>query len=91
MPEQYEVIDIEDQGSGSLGRLGNSVLRVFKAEELLDIAEADLQWPAQGKGFEYLLRCEGEVGGEEAIVAATATGIVDHHDTQQSRSGAGIP
>jgi hypothetical protein len=57
-------------------------LRVFKAEELLDVAEADLQRPAQGKGFEYLLRCEGEVGGEEAIVAATATGIADHHDTQ---------
>jgi hypothetical protein len=31
-------------------------LRVFQAEELLHVAEAYLQWPAQSKGFEYLRR-----------------------------------
>ena len=82
VPQQHEVIDIEDQGSGSLGSLGDSILRVFKAEELFHIAEADFQWPAQSKGFQYLWRCECEVGGEEAIVAAAATRVVDHNDTQ---------
>src|SRR5260370_32148199 len=91
VPQQYEVIDIEDKGSGSLSGFGDAILRVFKAEELLHVAEADLQWPAQGEGFEYLGRLQREVGGEEAIVAAAAAGIVDHNDTQQSRSGAGIP
>ena len=84
MPQQYEVIDIEDQGSGSLSSLGDAVLRIFKAEELLHITKADLQGPAQGKGLEYLGRCESEIGGEEAIVAAATAGIADHHDTQQS-------
>src|ERR1700719_2042122 len=91
VPEQYEVINIENQGSGSLSGLGDSILRILKAEELLHIAEADLQWPAQSKSLEYLGRLQSEIGGEEAIVAAAATGIADHHDPQQSRSGAGIP
>ena len=91
VPEQDEVVDIEDQGSGSLSGLGDSILRIFKAEELLHIAEADLQWPAQSKGLEYLWRLQRDIGGEEAIVAAAATGIADDNDTQQSRSGAGIP
>jgi len=73
VPQQYEVIDIEDEGSGSLSGSGDSVLRVFKAEELFDIVEADFQGPAQGKGFEHLRRFESEIGGEEAIVAAAAT------------------
>jgi hypothetical protein len=58
--QQYEVIDIEDQGSGSLGGFGDAVLRVVKAEELFHIAEADLQWPAQSKDFEYLWRVSEE-------------------------------
>ena len=91
MPQQYKVIDVENQGSGSLGSFGDSILGVFKAEELLDVAEADLQRPAQRKGFEYLWRFQSEVGREEAVVAAAATGVVDHNDTQQSRPGAGIP
>src|ERR1700722_1642922 len=91
MPQQYEVIDIEDQGSGSLGSFGGLILAVFKTEELLDVAEADLQGPAQSKGFQYLWRFQSEVGGEEAVVAAAAPGVVDHNDTQQSRPGAGIP
>jgi hypothetical protein len=52
VPQEYQVVDIEDQGSGSLSGLGDSVLRVFKPEELLHVAEADLQGPALGKGFE---------------------------------------
>ena len=91
MPQQYEVIYIEDEGSGSLSGSGDSVLWVFKAEELFHVAEADLQGPAQSKGLEYLWRFESEVGGEEAVVAAAATGIADYNDAQQSRSGAGIP
>ena len=78
MPQQNEVIDIEDEGSGSLSGPGDSVLRVFKAEELLHVAEADLQWPAQSEGFEDLRRLQGEVGGEEAVVAAAAPGVADH-------------
>jgi hypothetical protein len=73
VPQQYEVIDIEDQGSGALSGLGDSILRVFKAEELFHVAEANLQWPAQSEGFEDLRRVQGEVGGEEAVVAAAAT------------------
>ncbi len=91
VPEQYQIIDVEDQGSGSLSGFGDSVLRIFKAEELLHVAEADLQWPAQSKGFQYLRRFQEEVGREEAIVAAPATGIADHNNTQQPGSGAGIP
>jgi len=91
VPQQYKVIDVENQGSGSLGSFGDSILGVFKAEELLDVAEADLQGPAQRKDFEYLWRFQSEVGREEAVVAAAATGVVDHNDTQQSRPGAGIP
>ena len=72
MPQQYEIIDVEDEGSGSLSGFGDAILRVFKTEELFHVAEADLQWPAQGKDFEYLWRFQGEVGGEEAIVAAAA-------------------
>ena len=54
MPQQDQVIDIEDQGSGSQSGIGDSVLRVFQAEELFHVAEADLQWPAQSKVFQYL-------------------------------------
>ena len=91
VPQQYEVIDVEDQGSGSLGGLGDSILGVFKTEELLDVAEADLQGPAQSEDLKYLWRCESKIRGEEAIVAAATAGIADHHDTQQSRAGAGVP
>jgi hypothetical protein len=78
VPEQYEVIDIEDQGSGSLSGSGYSILRVFKTEELLDVTEADLQGPAQRKGLEYSRRCESEIRGEEmascsAIVRSART------------------
>jgi hypothetical protein len=75
VPQQYEVIDIEDEGSGSLSGAGDSVLRVFKAEKLFDVVEADLQGPAQSKGFEYLCRFETEIGGEEAVVAAAGRGL----------------
>jgi hypothetical protein len=51
VPKQYEVIDMEDEGSGSLSGSGDSVLRVFKAGELFDIVEADLQGPAQSNWF----------------------------------------
>ena len=85
VPQQYQVIDIADQGSGSLRGFGGSVLRVFHTEELFHVAEADLQWPAQSKGFEYLWRFQGPVGREEAIVAAAAT-----HDHGPQRYAAAL-
>ena len=33
VPEQDQIIDVEDQGSGARGRLGHSVLRIFKAQK----------------------------------------------------------
>jgi hypothetical protein len=39
-PEQDQAIDIEDQGSGSLSGFGDTVLQVFQAEELFQVAEA---------------------------------------------------
>src|SRR5215471_20487299 len=39
VPEQDQIIDVEDQGSGARGRLGHPVLRIFKAQKLLDITE----------------------------------------------------
>jgi hypothetical protein len=39
VPQQDQIIDIEDQGSGSLRGFGDTVLRVFQAEELFDVAK----------------------------------------------------
>ena len=91
MPQQYEVIDVKDQGSSSLSGAGDAILRVFQAEELFHVAEAHFQRPAQGEGFEDLRRLQREVGGEETIVAAVAARIAHYDDAQKSRPGAGIP
>jgi hypothetical protein len=42
VPQQHEIIDVEDQRSGSLSGFGDSILRIFKTEELLHVTEADL-------------------------------------------------
>ena len=73
MPEQDQIVDIEDQGSGACGCLRHPVLGIFEAQELFDVAEADLQGPAAGKEFQDLRWGEGEVEREEAIVAAATT------------------
>src|SRR6516165_7525300 len=39
MPEQDQIIDIEDQGSGAHGCLGHAVLGIFEAQKLFDVAE----------------------------------------------------
>jgi hypothetical protein len=57
-----QIIDVEDQRSGSLSGFGDSILRIFKTGELLHVTEADFQWPAQGKGLQDLPRFQGEVG-----------------------------
>ena len=45
MPQQYEVIDIEDQGSGALSGLGDAILWIFKAEELFYLNYAHNERP----------------------------------------------
>jgi hypothetical protein len=62
VPQQHQIIDVEDQRSGSLSGFGDSILRIFKTGELLHVTEADFQWPAQGKGLQDLPRFQGEVG-----------------------------
>ena len=46
VPQQNQIIDIEDQGSGSLRGFGDTVLRVFQTEKLFDVAETDFKWLA---------------------------------------------
>ena len=75
VPEQDQIIDIEDQGSGARGRLGHPVLGIFKAQKLLDVAEANLQGPTPGKQLQNLCGGEGKVEREETVVMAAATGI----------------
>ena len=65
--------------------------RILKSQELFDVVEANFQGPPPGKNLQDLRGRQGEVGGEEAIVAAATAGIVDNYDTQQSGSGTGIP
>jgi len=91
VPQQNEVIDIEDRRSSSLSGAGDAILRVFKAEELFHVAEADFQRPAQSEGFEDLRWLKREVGGEETIVAAVAARVAYYNDAQKPRPGAGIP
>src|SRR5215831_10281089 len=91
VPEQDQIIDVEDQGSGARGSLGHPVLRIYKAQKLLDVAEANLQGPTPGKQLQNLCSGEGEVEGEETIVAAAATGIPHQNDAQELLAGAGIP
>ena len=51
IPQQAEIIDIKDKRSRALSGFGDAVLRIFKTEELLDVAEANLQRPTKSKGF----------------------------------------
>ena len=91
VPEQDQIIDKEDQGGGACGGLGHPVLGIFKAQELLDVAAANLQGPTSGKDLQDLRGGEGEIEGEEAIVAAAATGVTHHDDAQELWAGARIP
>ena len=91
VPEQDQIIDIEDQGSGARGCLRHSVLRIFEAEKLLDVAETNLQGPTLGKQLQNLCGGQGEVKGEETIVVAAATGIPHQDDAKELLAGAGIP
>ena len=74
VPQQDQIIDIEDQRSGAGGRLSDAVLRIFKAPKLFDITEANLQEPASGEDLQDMRGGEGEIEGEEAIVAAATLG-----------------
>src|SRR5712692_1646996 len=91
MPEQDQIVDKEDEGSGACSGFGHSILRVFESQELLDVAEANLQGPTSRKDLQNLRRGEGEIGGEEAIVTTAAAGIMYHDDAQELLTGAGIP
>jgi hypothetical protein len=61
VPQQGQIIDIEDEVSCSLRGLGDTVLRVFQAEELFYVAKPDLKRPASSKVFQYLCRFHGQV------------------------------
>jgi len=74
VPEQDQIVDEEDQGRGACSGFGDPALWIFEAQKLLDVAEADLQGPTPGKEFQDLRGGEGEIQGEEAIVAAPAAG-----------------
>src|ERR1700687_1582769 len=91
VPEEDQVVDKEDQGSSACSRLSHPVLRVFEAQELLDIAEANLQGPASRKDLQNVRGGEREIGGEEAIVTAATAGVTYHDDAQEALAGAGIP
>src|SRR5438094_4495173 len=43
VPEQGQIINKEDQGSGACSCLGHPVLRIFEAQKLLDVTEANFQ------------------------------------------------
>src|SRR5580658_2163555 len=77
--QQDQIVDKKDQGSGACSCLGYSVLRIFEAQKLLDVAEANFQGPTPREDLQDLRGLESEIGGEEAIVAATAAGVA-HHD-----------
>ena len=83
VPEQSQLIDKEDEWGGACGRLGHPVLRIFKAQKLLNVAEANFQGPTSGKDFQNLRGGESEIQGEEAIVAAATAGITHHDDAQE--------
>ena len=81
-PQQHQIIDIENEGSGALRSRRNSVLGILESEQLLDVAKADLQGPAPGEGGEDGGGVHGEVGGEKAIVATAASGIAHDDDAE---------
>src|SRR5260370_37004323 len=91
VPEQGQIIDKENQRSGACSCLGHPVLRIFEAQELLDVAEANLQGPTSREDLQDLRGAESEVEGEEAIVAAAAAGVLHHDAAQELLAGAGIP
>ena len=74
VPEQDEVVDKEDQGCSACSGFSDSVLRIFEAQKLFDVAEANFQGPTPGKDLQNLRRCQGQIKREEAIVAAAAAG-----------------
>src|SRR5947207_7377288 len=90
VPDHGQVIDVENERGGSLRGAGDTVLRIFEAQELFHVAKANFQRPAQRKSGEDLGRSKLEVGGEEAIVAASMRGIVRDADAQQSLSVDGV-
>jgi hypothetical protein len=74
-------------GSG----LGHPILGIFKAQKLLDVAEANFQRPTSREGLQDLGGVESEIEGEEAIVAAAATWVPYDDDAQKLRSGVLAP
>ena len=91
VPKQDEIIDVKDHGSRACSCVGYSVLRIFEAQKLLDVAEADFQGPTSRENLQDLRGAESEVEGEEAIVAAAPAGITNQNDAQELLTGAGIP
>src|SRR5450631_2394998 len=91
VPEQDQIVDIEDQGSSPCSGLGHPILRIFETQKLFHVAEANLQGPTSREGLQNLRGGESEIEREEAIVAAAATGVVHHDDAQELLAGAGIP
>ncbi len=74
VPEDHQIVDVEDQRSGALRGAGDAILRIFEAQELLRVTKANFQRPAQRKRGEDLGGSQVDVGREEAIVAATMRG-----------------
>jgi hypothetical protein len=91
VPEQDQIVDKEDEGSGARSCLGHAILGIFEAEKLLDVAEANLQGPTTREDLQNLGGREGEIELEEAIVATAAAGITHHNDAQELLTCAGIP
>src|SRR5438105_15327634 len=91
VPEQDQIIDKKDKGSGACRGFSHPVLRIFEAQKLLNVVEAHFQRPTSGKDFQNLGGSESEIEGEEAIVAAASAGVTHHDDAQELLAGAGIP
>ena len=56
---------------------------IFETEELLHMAEADFQRPAESEGFQDLRGSERKVRGQEAVITAAALGVSHYDDAQQ--------
>ena len=49
VPDDGQVIDVENERGGTLRGAGDAVLRIFEAQELFHVAKANFQRPMQRK------------------------------------------
>src|SRR5918911_1221949 len=64
VPEQDQIVDEAGQRGGAGDRGGGLILRVFEAEELLLVAERDLDRPPPGVALQDEGMVDGEAGPE---------------------------